>query len=64
MGWLDTLPPSIMNYAEAFQGDIRDSHGVKEAMKGCSSVFYLVALIANLAIIYRMLMWLPTLKAH
>ena len=45
-GWLDTLPPSIMDHVEVFQGDIRDPHGVKTAMKGCSVVFHLAALIA------------------
>lgn len=45
-GWLDTLPESIMDHVEIFQGDIRDPHGVKEAMKGCSAVFHLAALIA------------------
>ncbi len=45
-GWLDTLPTEIMNHVEVFQGDIRDPHGVKEAMKGCDSVFHLAALIA------------------
>lgn len=45
-GWLDTLPKEIMNHVEIFQGDIRDPHGVKEAMKGCNAVFHLAALIA------------------
>ena len=45
-GWLDTLPSSIMEKIEVFQGDIRDPHGVKEAMKGCDAVFHLAALIA------------------
>lgn len=45
-GWLDTLPASIMSQVEVFQGDIRDPHGVKEAMKGCDAVFHLAALIA------------------
>lgn len=45
-GWLDTLPASVLEHVEVFQGDIRDPHGVKEAMKGCSSVFHLAALIA------------------
>ncbi len=45
-GWLDTLPSSIMDHVEVFQGDIRDPYGVKEAMKGCSAVFHLAALIA------------------
>lgn len=45
-GWLDTLPKEIMEQVEVFQGDIRDPHGVKEAMKGCEAVFHLAALIA------------------
>lgn len=45
-GWLDTLPSSIMDHVEVFQGDIRDPHGVKAAMKGCFAVFHLAALIA------------------
>lgn len=45
-GWLDTLSKEIMDHVEVFQGDIRDPHGVKEALKGCSSVFHLAALIA------------------
>lgn len=45
-GWLDTLPKEIMEHIEIFQGDIRDPHGVREAMKGCKAVFHLAALIA------------------
>lgn len=45
-GWLDTLSKEIMTHVEIFQGDIRDPHGVKEAMKGCRAVFHLAALIA------------------
>lgn len=45
-GWLDTLPKEIMEHIEIFQGDIRDPHGVKEAMKDCGAVFHLAALIA------------------
>lgn len=45
-GWLDTLPSTVMSHVEVFQGDIRDPHGVKEAMKGCDAVFHLAALIA------------------
>jgi len=45
-GWLDSLPQEIMKCVEVFQGDIRDPHGVKEAMKGCNAVFHLAALIA------------------
>ena len=45
-GWLDTLPADIMKHVEIFQGDVRDPNGVREAMKGCSAVFHLAALIA------------------
>lgn len=45
-GWLDTLPNTIMSQVEIFQGDIRDPHGVKDAMRGCKAVFHLAALIA------------------
>lgn len=45
-GWLDTLSKTVMEHVEVFQGDIRDPHGVKEAMKGCQAVFHLAALIA------------------
>lgn len=45
-GWLDTLPKAVMDHVEVFPGDIRDPHGVKEAMRGCSAVFHLAALIA------------------
>lgn len=44
-GWLDTLPKEKQVF-EAFAGDIRDPHGVREAMKGCDAVFHLAALIA------------------
>lgn len=45
-GWLDTLASDIMQHVEIFQGDIRDPHGVREAMRGCDAVFHLAALIA------------------
>lgn len=45
-GWLDTLPKSIMDQVEIFQGDIRDPHGVKRAVEGTDAVFHLAALIA------------------
>ncbi len=45
-GWLDTLPPKIVEKIEFFLGDIRDSTCVKEAMKDCTHVFHLAALIA------------------
>mgnify|MGYP001768637668 FL=1 len=43
-GWLDHSP--LKNEFEVFSGDIRDPHGVKEAMKGCDVVLHLASLIA------------------
>lgn len=45
-GWLDHCAPDIKGQFEVFTGDIRDPHGVKEAMKGCDAVLHLAALIA------------------
>ena len=45
-GWLDHCAEDIKGKFEVFSGDIRDPHGVKEAMKGCNSVLHLAALIA------------------
>jgi len=45
-GWLDQSPDEIKGQFEVFPGDIRDPHGVKEAMKGCDVVLHLAALIA------------------
>ena len=45
-GWLDTLPEEIREQIEVFTGDIRDPHGVKQAMVGVDKVFHLAALIA------------------
>ena len=45
-GWLDQCNPDIKGKLEVFAGDIRDPHGVKEAMKGCDAVIHLAALIA------------------
>ena len=45
-GWLDTLPKETLNKIEIFTGDVRDPFGVKEAVKGCDSIFHLAALIA------------------
>lgn len=45
-GWLDTLSKDIMDNVEVFAGDIRDTNGVREAMKDCKAVFHLAALIA------------------
>ncbi len=45
-GWLDHCALEINGKFEVFAGDIRDPHGVKEAMKGCDVVLHLAALIA------------------
>lgn len=45
-GWLDHSPQDIRAELDVFAGDIRDPHGVKEAMKGCDAVLHLAALIA------------------
>lgn len=45
-GWIDTLSQDILKNVEVFQGDIRDSNGVWEAMKDVDAVFHLAALIA------------------
>jgi NAD dependent epimerase/dehydratase len=45
-GWLDTLPKETLQKIEVITGDIRDPHGVKNAMKGIEVVFHLAALIA------------------
>ena len=45
-GWLDHSTTEIKQKIEIFSGDIRDPHGVKEAMFGCDYVLHLAALIA------------------
>ena len=45
-GWLDHVAPEIKGKFDVFTGDIRDPHGVKEAMRGCDVVLHLAALIA------------------
>jgi NAD dependent epimerase/dehydratase len=45
-GWLDNLSDEIMQNVEVFTGDIRDPNGVRTAVKGCSIVYHLAALIA------------------
>lgn len=44
-GWLDHTEPDIKKHLEIFAGDVRDPHGVKQAMKECDVVFHLAALI-------------------
>lgn len=45
-GWLDRAPAEVMANVEVIAGDIRDPHGVRDAMKGCDVVMNLAALIA------------------
>ncbi len=45
-GWLDTLDDEIKRRLDVVAGDIRDPHGVRNAMKGCDVVMHLAALIA------------------
>jgi dTDP-glucose 4,6-dehydratase len=45
-GWLDHLDPELLGVLDVFAGDIRDPHGVKQAMKNCDVVLHLAALIA------------------
>ncbi len=45
-GWLENIPQKLKSDLEVFSGDIRDSHGVKTAMKDCDCVLNLAALIA------------------
>ena len=45
-GWLDHSPKEIIKALDVFAGDIRDPHGVKQAMKGVDVVLHLAALIA------------------
>jgi NAD dependent epimerase/dehydratase len=45
-GWLDSLSEDIKKNIEVFSGDVRDPFCVNNAMKDCSMVFHLAALIA------------------
>lgn len=45
-GWLDQCADDVKGRFEVFAGDIRDSTGVRTAMKGCDAVLHLAALIA------------------
>jgi dTDP-glucose 4,6-dehydratase len=45
-GWLDDCAQDVKGNFEVVLGDIRDPHGVREAMRGCSKVVHLAALIA------------------
>ena len=45
-GWLDTLDDDLKKELEVVLGDIRDPQMVRNAMKNCSHVYHLAALIA------------------
>jgi dTDP-glucose 4,6-dehydratase len=45
-GWLDNCADDVRGHFEVVSGDIRDPHGVKTAMRGCTAVLHLAALIA------------------
>jgi NAD dependent epimerase/dehydratase len=45
-GWLDRCDPSVKGNFKVIAGDVRDPHGVKNAIKGCEAVAHLAALIA------------------
>lgn len=45
-GWLDEADAEVRKSLDVFSGDVRDPHGVKQAMKGCDMVMHLAALIA------------------
>jgi NAD dependent epimerase/dehydratase len=45
-GWLDRCAEDVKGKFEVFSGDVRDSNGVRTAMKGCDAVLHLAALIA------------------
>jgi len=45
-GWLDRVEPEIARSMEFVAGDIRDPHGVRNAVRGCDAVLHLAALIA------------------
>lgn len=45
-GWLDRPAGDVKGKFEVVAGDIRDPHGVTNAMEGCDAVLHLAALIA------------------
>lgn len=45
-GWLDDAPDEIRSNLDVFAGDIRDAHGVGQAMRDRDVVLHLAALIA------------------
>src|SRR5262249_17151114 len=45
LGWLNQACPEVAENFEVIAGDIRDPHGVREAMRGCGVILHLAALI-------------------
>jgi dTDP-glucose 4,6-dehydratase len=45
-GLLEDLPKDVLGQIEVIPGDLKDPDGLKKAVKGCSKVFHLGALIA------------------
>ena len=45
-GWLENISPITKKEIQVILGDVRDPLCVKQAMKGCDTVFHLAALIA------------------
>lgn len=45
-GWLDQAPADVAGQFEVVAGDVRDPHGIEEAMRGQDIVLHLAALIA------------------
>jgi len=44
-GWLDDIPDATREQVEVVSGDIRDPHGVRPVVDGCTVVYHLAALI-------------------
>lgn len=45
-GWLDSCETQLKRNLDVVLGDIRDPHGMKNAIKGCDVIIHLAALIA------------------
>ena len=45
-GWLDSVTSDVKGNFEVVSGDVRDPHGVADAVKDCDSILHLAALIA------------------
>lgn len=45
-GWLNQCSEEVAGQFQVYAGDIRDPHGIRDAMRGCEAVLHLAALIA------------------